>query len=199
MARGPRYAVKFRRRREGKTDYRRRRKLILSGKPRLVARFSLRNTLAQIVEAKPEGDRVIASACSKELSSKFGWLASGKNTPAAYLVGLLIGFKALLKGVKEAILDIGLKRPTRGAKVFALVKGAIDAGLKVPCGEEVIPGEERIRGEHIANYARELSSDPELYNRRFSKYLERGLNPEGLPAHFEEVKGRILKEYGGVE
>ncbi|RLI36413.1 50S ribosomal protein L18, partial [Candidatus Bathyarchaeota archaeon] len=33
MARGPRYNVPYRRRREGKTDYRRRYKLLLSGLP----------------------------------------------------------------------------------------------------------------------------------------------------------------------
>ena len=42
MARGPAYVVKYRRRREGKTDYRARRKLVLSGLPRLVVRFSLK-------------------------------------------------------------------------------------------------------------------------------------------------------------
>ncbi len=52
------------------------------------------------------GDEVVVSATSKELVG-FGWKGGLKNTPSAYLVGLIIGYKALLKGVKRAILDIG--------------------------------------------------------------------------------------------
>ena len=199
MARGPAYVVKYRRRREGKTDYRARRKLVLSGLPRLVVRFSLKNGIAQVVEAGVEGDRVVASASSKELQRRFGWLGSGKNTPAAYLLGLLIGLKALEKGVKKAVLDIGLRRATKGARWFAALKGAVDAGLEVPHGEGILPTEDRIRGEHIAEYARMLlEEDPDKYKMRFSKYLERGLRPEELPKHFEEVKARIMEAYGHV-
>ncbi|RLE51347.1 MAG: 50S ribosomal protein L18 [Candidatus Methanomethylicota archaeon] len=193
MARGPRYKVPFRRRREGKTNYRKRLKLILSGKPRLVARKTINYIIAQIVEAKVEGDRVIAAAHSSELR-KFGWKASCDNTPAAYLTGLLAGYRALKAGVKEAVLDIGLHRPTKGARVFAILKGAVDAGLSIPHSEEILPSEDRIKGEHIANYARILKEEnPMKYEKHFSQYLKRGLEPENLPSHFEEVKENIIK------
>src|SRR5208337_1285372 len=60
--------------------------------------------------------------------------------------------KAKKAGQARAILDIGLNRATPGARVFAALKGAVDAGLEIPYGEEIIPSEERLNGEHIAAY-----------------------------------------------
>ena len=194
MARGPLYKVPFRRRRQGITDYRLRRKLLLSRKPLLVVRKTSRHVIAQLVKPRPRGDEVIVSATSIELVKKHGWRASTKNSSAAYLVGYLIGLKALKEGVEEAVLHIGLHRPVKGSVVFAALKGALDAGLKVPHGEEVLPSEERIKGQHVENYAKMLlDQDPELYERRFSKYLERGLRPEELSEHFEECLERLKK------
>ena len=48
MKKGKTHRIKFRRKREGKTDYRKRLKLLLGGKPRLVVRKSLKNITAQI-------------------------------------------------------------------------------------------------------------------------------------------------------
>jgi len=59
VAKNSRYCAPFRRRQEGKTDYRAREAFLLSGKPRLVARSSLNNMVAQIVVAKPKGDEVL--------------------------------------------------------------------------------------------------------------------------------------------
>ena len=176
------------------TNYYKRRKLILSGKPRLVVRKSNRYLVAQLMAAEPRGDVTLAYCHSRELE-KYGWRGGTKNTPAAYLVGLLIGYRALRAGVEEAILDIGLHRFTRGGVLTAVVKGALDAGLKIPIGSGVLPPDYRIRGEHVASYARMLKDkEPDLYRSRFSKYLERGLPPEELPEHFEEVKKAILEE-----
>jgi large subunit ribosomal protein L18 len=135
MARGSSYRVPLRRRREGKTDYQARKALVLSGKPRLVARNTVKNVIAQIVVAKPRGDEVLVTAHSRELK-KYGWKAPTRNIPAAYLTGLLCGLKAQTKGVEEAILDIGLIAPTKGAKIFATLSGVLDAGVDVPHSEE---------------------------------------------------------------
>ncbi len=195
-AKGPRYSVPFRRRREGKTDYRARRALILSKMPRIVARGSLKHMTVQIVNAKVEGDEVLVSAHSKELVRDYGWKAACGNVPAAYLTGLLCGLKALQKGIKKAILDIGLRTPVKGSRVFAVLKGALDAGLEVPHSEEILPDKSRVMGEHIANYAKMLASeDPEEYNRRFSEYLAKKLKPEKLPEHFAKVKEKILEAF----
>jgi len=83
VARNARYCTKFRRRREGKTDYRARKAFILSGKPRLVTRTSINNTTAQIIVAKPTGDQVLVSAHSRELAKKYGWkVIDGTQTPS---------------------------------------------------------------------------------------------------------------------
>ncbi len=197
MARGPKYKVPKRRRREGKTNYYKRYKMILSGHPRFVVRKTNKYVIVQIVEARPEGDRVIAAAHSRELVKKYGWLAGTNNLPAAYLTGVLASARALKAGVKYAVPDIGLHEPKPGAKVFAAIKAANDVGLKVPVSNEVLPGEERIRGEHIASWAKMLQeASPELYNRLFSQYVSRGFDPVQLPTHFEEVLNKILGEYG---
>jgi len=198
VARGPTYRVPWRRRREGKTNYYKRVKLIKSGKPRLVVRRTLNYIIAQVVEARIEGDRVIAAAHSRELFKLYGWRGGGKSTCAAYLTGLLAGYRAILKGVREAVLDIGLATPSRGSRVFAALKGALDAGLKIPHSPEVLPSDERVRCEHIARWAEELvESNPEFYKRQFSRYIARGLDPRELPSHFNEVLARIKAEYTG--
>ncbi|MDN5358404.1 MAG: large subunit ribosomal protein [Candidatus Diapherotrites archaeon] len=194
MAHGPRYRVKFRRIREGKTRYTKRLKLIKSGKPRLVVRRTSNNILVQVVEFHPEGDRVLASASSADLK-RLGWKGHGGNTPAAYLVGFLAAKRAVAKGVKEAVLDIGFATPVHGSAPFAALKGAIDAGLSVPASESAFPSEERIRGEHIAAYAEALKKEnPERYKRQFGAYLKRGLNPEDLPKHFDEILAKVKAE-----
>ncbi|MCJ7559725.1 50S ribosomal protein L18 [Candidatus Bathyarchaeota archaeon] len=194
MARGSNYCVPLRRRREGKTDYHARKALVLSGKPRLVARSTLKNVTVQIIVAKPHGDEVLAAAHSRELKKKYGWKAPTGNVPAAYLTGLLCGLKAKTKGVSEAILDIGLVAPTKGSKVFATLSGVLDAGVDVPHAEEKIV-KERTKGEHIANYGKSLGSGSESYSAKFSKYLEQELSPEKVPEYFAKVKADIIGSF----
>jgi len=199
MGHGPRYRVPWRRRREGKTNYYKRVKLVRSGKPRLVVRRTNKYIIVQVAEARIEGDRMISVAHSRELVKKYGWLGGTANTSAAYLTGFLAAVRALKAGVREAVLDIGLATPAPGSGVFAALKGALDAGLKVPHSPGILPPQERIRGVHVAEWASRLSSeDPERYRRLFSKYLERGLRPEDLPGHFDEVFSRIREEYKNV-
>jgi len=194
MAKDSRYCVQLRRRKEGKTDYKARKALVISGKPRLVVRNTLKNVIAQIIVAKPHGDEVLVSAHSRELK-KYEWKAHAGNLSSAYLTGLLCGLKAKAQGVKEVILDIGLHSPSKGARVFAMLKGVLDAGVHVPHSEEKLPDEKRIEGEHIAQYAESLASNPEEYQSKFSKYLEQKLPPESLPKHFAKVKTEILAAF----
>ncbi|MCK4266732.1 MAG: 50S ribosomal protein L18 [Thermoplasmata archaeon] len=148
MAKGPRFHVQFRRRRKGKTDYRQRKNLLMSGLPRAIVRCSSNNTFVQFADFKPEGDVIIASASTKELQ-KMGWKHHTGNTPAAYLAGYLAAKRAKLGKVDKAVLDLGLRTPTKGSKVFAALKGMLDAGMDIPHSEEVLPPEERIQGAHI--------------------------------------------------
>jgi len=147
MARDSTSRVPFRRRREGKTDYRKRLKLVRSGKVRAVVRHSLKHTVVQLVRYDEKGDRIISSATTAQLK-KLGWTGSTGNTPAAYLVGLLAGRKAA-GHVQEAVLDIGLLTPSKGSKVFATLKGLLDAGIRIEHSKEVLPPDDRIRGKHL--------------------------------------------------
>ena len=151
MATGARYFVPFRRRREGKTDYYQRTRLVVSDVPRMVVRKTNRHIIIQLVTAHMEGDQTLVAANSAELE-KYGYKGSTSNTPAAYLTGMLFAVKAKKAQQESAILDIGLNRATPGARVFAALKGAVDAGLDIPYGEAILPSEERIKGEHIAAY-----------------------------------------------
>jgi len=98
-----RYQVQYRRRREGKTDYRARRTMVLQDKTkygapkyRLVVRITNRDVVTQIVQAKPKGDAVIMSAYSHELSA-FGLNLGLTNYAAAYATGLLLARRTLTK------------------------------------------------------------------------------------------------------
>jgi len=197
VARSSRYCVPFRRRREGKTDYRARRAFVVSGKPRLAVRSSISNVTAQIIVAKPHGDETLVSAHSKELTKNYGWKAPEGNLPAAYLTGFLCGQKAKAQGIDKAILDIGLHSPAKGARVFAVLKGVLDAGIEVPHSEEKYPDEKRVEGEHIAQYSESLASTPEERRPQFSKYSEQKLQPETLAKHFTKVKADIAAALKG--
>lgn len=98
-----RYQVKYRRRREGKTDYRQRKRLCaqdknkyMSPKYRLVVRFTNRYVVCQIAYAQIDGDRVMCQATSKELA-RYGLETGLKNYAAAYCTGLLCARRLLLK------------------------------------------------------------------------------------------------------
>lgn len=191
MAHSSRYKLAFKRRKEGKTDYHARLKLIGQNKYRFVVRTSNQHISAQVISIKEGGDKTQVGANSKELE-RLGWNAGGKNISAAYLTGYLAGKKALKAEIDEATLDIGLKTSLKGSKLYAVLKGAVDAGFHVPHSESVLPSDERINGEHIAKYAETLSD--EEVEEKFSKYKAKGLEPKELPAHFEAVKTKIEEE-----
>ncbi len=189
----------LKRRREGKTDYRKRKNILMSRSVFITPRISGKNVCVQFSKPTPEGDQVIASAHSRELY-KLGWKGSGKSIPGAYLTGLGAGLKAAKAGVDEAVLYAGLRRFAHGSRLSAVLKGIIDAGVEVPAEEDVLPADERLRGEHIAEYAKSLlEQDKEAYTKRFSRMVKMGLKPEEFPDHFEEMKKKIQKTYGVSE
>ncbi len=171
----------MRRRREARTDYHQRLRLLKSGKPRLVARKSNKHVRAQLVITGPTGDRTVAGAVSKDLR-EYGWEAPTGNLPAAYLTGLLAGRRAVAAGLAEAVLDIGLNSPTPGSKVFAVQEGAIDAGVEIPHNDDVLADWQRTRGTHVAEYAE--SREDGLYGGEF--------DATELPEHFDETRQRLL-------
>ncbi len=164
------YRVRFRRRREGKTNYKKRLAMLKSDKPRLVVRVLNRQVIAQLITFHEKGDKVLVSASSHELK-KFGWDGHPGNCPSAYLTGLLLGVRAKKKGYSEALLDIGLHTPVKGSNVYAALKGAIDAGMEIPHSDDVIPPEDRISGAIIAEY-RGIPDLIEKFNKAKEKIMK---------------------------
>lgn len=142
--------IPYRRKREGRTNYKKRLKLLVSGTHRMIVRKTNKNMIVQIADYDDKGDRVIVTASSEELK-KHGWDHATGNLPASYLTGLLAARKALKKNANAAIVDLGLQTPAKGSRLFAAVKGAIDGGLSVECSEDAAPKEERIKGAHISD------------------------------------------------
>jgi len=233
-----RFQVKYRRRREGKTDYRARKRLVAQDKNkyntpryRLVVRFTNKDVIAQIVSAKIVGDIVVTAAYSHELT-RYGAPGGLTNYAAAYATGLLAARRLLTKfnladkyagnktvngedyNVEEledgpkpflALLDVGLRRTTTGAKVFAVMKGATDGGINVPHNEKRFVGydsegkkldaevlKKHILGGHVADYMKSLKEeDPERYEKQFSRYVKAGVKAD-------DIQGRWQKTFDAI-
>lgn len=177
MASSPRTRVPFRRRREGRTNYRTRLALLKSQETRLVVRRTNGNVIVQFVDWTQGGDAVKATAVAQELKA-MGWEGSPKNTPAAYLTGLLAGKRAAEAGVESAVLDIGRHTPTKGSRVFAALKGVLDAGIEVPHGgDDIYPSEERLNGAFL-----ELATNFDAVKARIAGAAASGAGGKGTSA-----------------
>jgi large subunit ribosomal protein L18 len=141
------YSKILRRLREDKTNYKKRRTMLVGKQDFITVHISNENTQVQIHKPEMNGDKVVASAHSTFLLSK-GWKGSRKSIPAAYLTGYLAGKKAILKGAKNAILYSGTRQYTQ--RMAAALKGIIDAGLEVPSDAETFPPEDRVSGSHLS-------------------------------------------------
>jgi len=237
-----RYQTKFRRRREAKTDYYARRRLIVqdknkykTAKYRLVVRFTNKDVICQIVAADLTHDVTLACAYAHELPS-YGLPVGLTNYAAAYCTGLLLARRVNAKfqlpftgndlidgndynveqGDEEkkpfkALLDVGLKRTTTGARVFGVLKGACDGGVDVPHKDRRFPGSKRAEGKkwesnpethkkyifggHVADYMRSLQEeDEERYKKQFARFIKAGINADGLQALYAKVHAAIRKD-----
>jgi len=233
-----RFQVKFKRRREGKTDYYARKRLVVQAKNkyntpkyRMIVRITNTNVIAQIAYARIEGDVVIASSYSHELP-RYGVKMGLTNYAACYCTGLLLARRVLKKlkldtlyegqtevngemfavedvdkgpGAFRANLDVGLARTTTGAKIFAVMKGAVDGGIDIPHSEKRFPGYDReakefnasvlrdhIFGKHVADYMRELmDEDEDAYKRQFSRYIKEGITADELEEIYKKAHAGI--------
>jgi large subunit ribosomal protein L5e len=98
-----RFQVKFRRRREGKTDYYARKRLVVQAKNkyntpkyRMIVRCTNKDICCQIAYARLEGDRILGAAYSHELP-RYGVKVGLTNYAAAYCTGLLLARRVLQK------------------------------------------------------------------------------------------------------
>ncbi len=158
MATGPRYVVKFRRRRLSKTNYKKRFNLLKSGKTRLVLRKSNNYFLSQLINYNPKGDSTIINCSSSELK-KYSWKHNFKNRPAAYLTGYLLAKKANDKKIKEVVLDLGFYNLTKGNKIFAFLRGIHDfGGVSFNYDEKIFPSDELLSNVHGKDISKDIEA-----------------------------------------
>jgi large subunit ribosomal protein L5e len=236
-----RFQVKFKRRREAKTDYYARKRLIIQDKNkyktpkyRFVVRISNRDITCQIFSADMTHDVCFLSAYSHELP-RYGVKTGLTNYAAAYCTGLLLARRVNKKlgleyeGAKavdgaefhveadsagkapfKALLDVGLRRTTTGAKVFGSLKGACDGGLDIPHNDRRFPGTKKdgedfkadpavhkkyIFGGHVAAYMKSLSEDDEeQYKKQFSRYIDAGIAGDNLEGMYKAAHAAIRKD-----
>lgn len=195
-------------------------------KYRLVVRFTNADVICQVIYAKIQGDFVLASAYAHELPN-YGVKVGLTNYAAAYCTGLLCARRVLANmGLDKtefneedgprafkAYLDIGLRRTTTGAKIFAAMKGAVDGGLNIPHSEKRFPGYDKekdaldgevlrkhIFGGHVADYMRQLKEeDAERYNKQFSRFVKEGISADHVEAMYTKAHEAIRKNPAAVK
>ncbi len=158
-------SLKYRRRREGKTNYHKRLKLISGHQTRIVIRRSNTGMTVQFVDYEPAGDVVLAQATAVDVRKAGCTHTSGKSIPAAYMTGYIAGLRAKKAGVTGAIADLGMQTSTKGNRLYAALKGAIDAGMEIPVGEDFLPSNDRIEGKHITAH-RTVTIDLKAYKEK---------------------------------
>jgi large subunit ribosomal protein L18 len=185
------YVHTLKRIRTHKTNYRKREALLISKQEFVTIKISNQNVIAQVLKPEIQGDIVRVSTHSRELR-RYGWKGSLNSLPACFLVGLVLGRKALEKGVDKAVLYIGNKPFT--SRIAACMKGIVQAGINIPISSESYPTEHRLNGQHIAEYALKIKrEDINKYNKYFSSLLREGLVPESYQSHVEDITSLILK------
>ncbi|CAO2841782.1 unnamed protein product [Amaranthus hypochondriacus] len=210
-----RYQVKFKRRRDGKTDYRARNRLINQDKNkyntpkyRLVVRFTNKNVIAQIISASIAGDLVLASAYAHELP-RYGLEVGLTNYAAAYCTGLLLARRVLKKldmdqeyegnveasGEDYSVEPGDTRRPFRALLDVGLVRtttgnrvfGALKGALDG--GLDIPHSEKRFAG--FAKDGKQLDADVHrkyIYGGHVAGYMRTLMEdePEKYQTHFSE-------------
>jgi len=205
---------------------------------RFVVRITNKDVICQVVSSKLTGDECMCVAYAHELP-RFGLKVGLTNYAACYATGLLLARRLLKKigmedyeGITEATgdyfveeadyeeedpkqpfeanLDVGLRRTTTGARVYACLKGACDGGIVVPHRDngKQFPGWEKdpeagenydsevcrkyIFGGHVAEYMTKLEGEnAEKYKKHFSRYIAEGVNADNMEEMYEKVHAAI--------
>ncbi|XP_027355031.1 60S ribosomal protein L5-like [Abrus precatorius] len=220
-----RYQVKFKRRREGKTDYRARIRLINQDKNkyntpkyRFVVRFTNKDITAQIASASIAGDIVLAAAYSHELP-RYGLETGLTNYAAAYCTGLLLARRVLkmlemdeeYEGNVEAtgedfsVEPAETRRPFRALLDVGLIKtttgnrvfGALKGALDG--GLDIPHSDKRFAG--FDKEKKELDADVHrkyIFGGHVSAYMKTLIEdePEKYQSHFSEYIKRGLEADG---
>jgi large subunit ribosomal protein L18 len=185
-----RYIHTIKRIRQHKTNYRKRAAILVGRHHFITIKVTNQNILTRLLDPDIKGDKVLVTAHSRELA-KQGWNGSLNSLPACYLTGILLGSKCIKMNFDRAVLYTGLNPFT--SRVAACLKGIIDAGVHVPASEDAFPEQDRLDGNHIAEYAKLLQEDKLKYESRFSMLLKNGLKPEDYPDHVQKLKDVLMK------
>jgi large subunit ribosomal protein L5e len=112
----------------------------------------------------------------------------------------------------KACLDVGLKNCTSGSKIFAALKGAVDGGLDIPHGKELLPGfekgetkatskfdaeqfKDKIMGSDVADYMNYLKEEDEvMYKKQFAAYVSAEYDPDELEELYAGVHAKIRED-----
>lgn len=107
----------------------------------------------------------------------------------------------------RAFLDVGVRRTTKGCRIFGALKGAVDGGMDIPHNEKLFPGyvdedgqveydadmhRSMIFGVMIGEYMATMQEeDEERYEAHFRKYIEAGINVDNIEDKIAEVHAAI--------
>lgn len=199
-----RLQTKFRRRRQGKTDYHARRKMVKQDKNkyntpkyRLVVRITNKKIITQIVYSTILGDRVLCQATSPELKN-YEVPTGFVNYAACYCTGLLIARRALqivgldetIKGVEEADAeeyhveheDEGDRRPFKVILDVGMIR-TIPGSRVFGVLKGAVDG-----GLHIPHTIKKFPGAEEPEERKMEWNYDAG-------AHLERILGTHVVEY----
>jgi large subunit ribosomal protein L5e len=198
-----RYQVQKRRRRQGKTDFQARRKMIRQDKNkynnkkyRLIVRFTNSKVICQVAYATIGGDKVVSQATSTELT-KFGVPIGHKNYAAAYCTGLLIARRTLKKFGQDSMIkgkeelngeEYHIEEEETEQRPFKVI---LDVGIRRTCVGARMWGALKGAadgGLHVPHSAKNFPG--------FKPAEEKGAEPEyDAEAHKEKIFGAHVKEY----
>lgn len=144
------------RRREKKTNYLKRKRLLESGKARIVIRKTNKYIIIQYIVSKVAQDKVKYMISSKELI-KYGWpkekSGSLKNLSASYLTGLLFAKKIKDEDKKaNVIFDTGLIKTTSGSRIYAALTGIVEGGVKIKHSAKVLIDEKKLVNDKTKDF-----------------------------------------------
>merc|ERR1719182_707980 len=159
---------------------------------------------------------------ARRLLAKVGLdeLYEGNTDPEGEVVKTEVGKKTYYveeldddKRPFKCILDVGIQTTTSGNRVFGALKGATDGGLDIPHNYKRFPGydkeskefdaeamKDRIFGAHVSEYMEKLmDEDNAKYQQLFAKYIEEGVEPDGLEDLYTSVHEAIREDPSPAE
>merc|ERR1712158_48185 len=205
-----RYQTKFRRRREGMTDYQARKGLCAqyknkfnTPKYRMIVRSTNKDVVCQIAYSRMQGDIIVAAAYSHELP-RYGLSVGLKNYAAHYCTGLLLARRVLNKFKLDELYigqaeadgeEYNVEPVDDGPRPFRCF---LDVGLnRTTTGNKVFGA---LKGaldgglDIPHNNKRFPGFDDETYAKQFSKYIKAGIEPDHLEDLYSKVHENIRKD-----